>query len=72
MLTVVWKNPVTATATHDSGSSVRRRMTRTANSTAMATQVRSMLKMIGCAWVSASFIAIQLVPKSAVSTPSAT
>jgi hypothetical protein len=43
MLTVVWKNPVTATAIHDSGSSGRRRSTSTANSTTMAVHVRSML-----------------------------
>ena len=71
MLTVVWKKPVTATAAQDSGSSGRRRITRTANSAAMATHVRSMLKMIGCARLSASFIATQLVPQSTVSTTSA-
>ena len=72
MLIVVWKRPVTATAAHDSGSSRRRRTSRTANSTAMATSVRSMLKTIGCALASASFIAIQLVPQIAVSAASAT
>ena len=72
MLIVVWKKPVTATAAHDSGSSRRRRTSSTANSTATATQVRSMLKTIGSARASASFIPIQLLPQTAVRTPSAT
>jgi len=64
-LIVVWKKPVTMTAAQDSGSSRPPRQSRTANRTAIATQVRSMLKTIGPARSSASFMAIQLLPQIA-------
>ena len=71
-LIVVWKKPVTTTAIQDSGSRRPRRHSSTANRTAIATQVRSMLKTIGPARSSASFITIQLLPQITVRTTSAT
>ena len=71
-LSVVWKKPVTTTASHESGSSGRRCDDQLANSAAIASNVRWTLKTTGCAYASASFIASQLMPHSIVSTTSAT
>ena len=72
-LTVVWKNPVTAIAVQVAcGVSGARIAAIAAKSTAIATQVRCTFSTTGSAAASASFIASQFIPHTAVSAPSAT
>ena len=61
--TVVWKNPVTTTATHDVGQNGWRCEIRMAKSTITAIHVRCTLRITGSARASANFNAIQLNPQ---------
>jgi hypothetical protein len=71
-LIVVWKMPVTITATHDSGSMDPRRQNSTANRTTVASHVLCTLKTTGFADSSASFMKTQLLPQISVRSASAT
>ncbi len=70
-LIVVWKKPAMAAARQSCGNRGCPRRASTPNSTTIAIQVRWILTTTGCAWASASFITIQLLPQISVSTMSA-